>query len=86
MEGILCFKMGGLDCKNSLKHYENSLKQLALKVQGLIFGWAYYRKDFCGLRFGGLNFRRAYFFIYLFFFLGGGGRLLSEFYGISSTG
>ena len=28
--------------KNSLKHYENSLKQLALTVHGLIFGRAYY--------------------------------------------
>ena len=40
-------KWVGLDNKNSLKHYENSLKQLALKVHGLIFGWMYYRKDFC---------------------------------------
>ena len=32
-----CFsKWVGLDNKNSLKHYENSLKQLALTVHGLI--------------------------------------------------
>ena len=36
-----------LDDKNSLKHYENSLTQLALKVYGLIFGRAYCQKDFC---------------------------------------
>ena len=37
----------GLDNKNSLKHYGNSLKQLALTVHGLIFGRTHYRKDFC---------------------------------------
>ena len=37
----------GLDNKNSLKHHENSLKQLPLIVHGLIFGRAYYRKEFC---------------------------------------
>ena len=57
-------KWVGLDNKNSLKHYENSLKQLALTVHGLIFGRAYYWKDFVseiwgtyfreGLFFGGL--------------------------------
>ena len=36
-----------LDNKNSLKHSENSLKQLVLTVHGLIFGKAYYWKDFC---------------------------------------
>ena len=36
-----------LDNKNSLKLYENSIKQLALKTYGLIFGRAYYRKDSC---------------------------------------
>ena len=39
-------KWVGLDNKNCLKHYENSLKQLALTIHGLIFGRAYYRKDF----------------------------------------
>ena len=52
-----------------------TIKQLALTVHGLIFGRAYYRKDFCvwdlgGLFSGGL----------IFFFWGGG--LLSECYGI----
>ena len=43
-----CFsKWAGLDNKNSLKHYENSLKQLTLTVHGPIFGRAYHRKDFC---------------------------------------
>ena len=37
----------GLDYKNSLKHYKNSLKQLTLTVHGLIFERAHYRKDFC---------------------------------------
>ena len=36
-----------LDNKNRPKHYQNSLKQLALTVHGLTFGRAYYRKDFC---------------------------------------
>ena len=41
-------KWVGLDNKDSLQHYENSLKQLALTVYGLIFGRAYYRKkDIC---------------------------------------
>ena len=40
-------KWVGLDNKNSLKHYENSLKLLALTLHGHIFGRAYYRKDFC---------------------------------------
>ena len=54
---------------NSLKHYENSLnslKQPALTVHGLIFGRAYYWKDFCvwdlgGLFSGGLIFGGAYY-------------------------
>ena len=33
--------------KNSLKHDDNSLKQLTLTVYGLIFGTAYCRKDIC---------------------------------------
>ena len=45
MEGICVSKWVGLNNKNSLKHYENSLKQLALTVSGLIIGRAYYRKD-----------------------------------------
>ena len=44
-------KWTGLDYKNSLKHYENRLKQLKRantnRPHGLIFGRAYYRKDFC---------------------------------------
>ena len=40
-------KWVGLDNKNSLNYYENSLKQLALTAHGLIFGRAYYLKDFC---------------------------------------
>ena len=38
-------KWFGLDNKNSLKYYKNTLKQLALTVHGLIFERAYYRKD-----------------------------------------
>ena len=37
----------GLTDKNCLKHYENSLKQLTLTVHGLMFGTAYFPKDFC---------------------------------------
>ena len=42
-------KWVGLDNKNSVKHYENSLKQLALSlaVHGLTFRRAYHQKDFC---------------------------------------
>ena len=43
-------KWVGLVNKNSVKHQDNSLKQLkelALVVRGLIFGRAYCRKDFC---------------------------------------
>ena len=36
-----------LTIKKSLKDYKNSLKQLALTDYELIFGKAYYRKDFC---------------------------------------
>ena len=43
LEGILHFKMGWLDNKNSLKQ----LKQLTLTVHGLIFGRVCYRKDIC---------------------------------------
>ena len=71
-------KLVGLETKNSLKHYKNSLKQLPLTVHGLIFRRAYYRKDFCVWDLGGLIFGRAYF---LFTFFWGGG-LLSEFYGM----
>ena len=52
-------KWVGLDNKNSLKHYENSLKQLALTVHGLIFGKAYYWKDFAS-EIWGLIFGRAF--------------------------
>ena len=59
-------KWVGLNNKNSLKHYENSLKQLTLTVRGLIFERAYYRKDFCiwdlgDLFSGGLIFGGAYY-------------------------
>ena len=63
------------DNKNSLKHYENSLKQLSLIVHGLIFGRAYYQKDFCICDLGGL-FRGGLFFW-------GEGGLFSEFYRIN---
>ena len=69
-------KWVGLDNKNSLKHYENSLKQL--KTASTNSPWAYIRKGlllegYLRLKFGGLIFGRAYF----------GGSLLSpEFYGI----
>ena len=43
-----CFsKWFGLDNKTRLKYYENTLKQLALTVHGLILERAYYRKDIC---------------------------------------
>ena len=45
--GFCVSKWIGLANKNSLKHYENSLKQLTLTVHGLIFGRAYHRKDIC---------------------------------------
>ena len=51
MEGVIIgrnfpFENGlGLTNKNSLKHYENSLKQLALTVHGHIFGRACYWRD-----------------------------------------
>ena len=46
--------LGSVDNKNSLKHYGNSFKQLALTVHGLMFGTAYYRtKEFLRLRLGG---------------------------------
>ena len=65
-------KWVGFDHKNSVKHYENSLKQLALTVHGLIFGRAYESEIWGGrLRFGGLIFGRACFWE----------GLLSEFYG-----
>ena len=48
-------KWVGLDNKNSLKHYENSLKQLVtLTVHGLIFGRAYNRKNIYARDLGGL--------------------------------
>ena len=63
-------KWVGLDNKNSLKYYENSLKQLALTIHGQIFRSAYYRKDFC-VRDLGSSFSVG--LIYLLFFFGGGG-------------
>ena len=72
-------KWVGLDNKNSLKHYENSLEQL--KTASTNSPWTYIRKGllsegFLHLRFGGLISGGL-----LFFFLGwGGGGLLSEFY------
>ena len=56
LAGILHFKMArvGLDNKNSLKTYENSLKQLALTA-GLIIGRIFVSKIWGG----GLIFRRA---------------------------
>ena len=64
----------GLGNKNSLKHYENSLKQL--KTANTNSPWAYIREGvllegFLHLRFEGLILWRAYFW----------GYLLSEFYG-----
>ena len=40
-------KWVGLDNKNRLKHYLNSLKQLVLTGMGLYSEGQYYRKDFC---------------------------------------
>ena len=60
-----------LDNKNSLKHYEKSLKQL--KTANTNSPWAYQR--IFASEIWGLIFRRAY-------LGGGGGGLLSEFYGI----
>ena len=45
--GNFAFHWVGLDNKNSLKHEDNSLKQLSLTVYRLIFGRAHYRKDIC---------------------------------------
>ena len=66
-------KWVGLDNKNCLKNYENSLKEastnrlLAYIQEGLL------SEGFLRLKFGRLIFGRAYLFIYLllFFFLGG---------------
>ena len=57
-------KWVGLDNKNRLKLYENSLKRL--KTASTNSPWAYIREGlllegFLRLRFGGLIFRRAYF-------------------------
>ena len=70
-------KWVGLDNKDSLNNYKNSLKQLALTVHGLIFRMAYYRKDFAS-EIWGAYFREGLFFIYLFiyFFFGGGGLII----------
>ena len=63
MEGILRFKMD----------WAVTIKQLALTVHGLIFGRAYYRKDFCVGDLGGL------FSGGLLFFVGGGGAYYRNF-------
>ena len=47
-------KWVGLYNKNSLKHSENSLRQLVLTVHVLVFGRAFYRKDSCVLDLAGL--------------------------------
>ena len=68
----------------------STIKLLAQTVHGLIFGRAFYRKDFLRLRFGGLIFGRAYFFLFYSFiyssiFLaegGGGGAYYRNFAGI----
>ena len=72
------FKMGWASCldnKNSLKHYESSLKQL--KTASTNSPWAYIwegllPEGFLRLRFGGLIFGRAYFFV----LVGGGGVII----------
>ena len=76
---ICVSKWVGLDNKNSIKHYENSLKQLALTIHGLIFGRAYYQKDWGAYFQEGLF---IYLFIIIIIIFWGGGGLLSEFYGI----
>ena len=70
-------KLAGLDNKNSLEDYENSLKQLktanpnsplACIREGLL------SEGYLRLRFGGLIFGRAYVFYFIsFFFWRGGG-------------
>ena len=81
MKEFCVLKWVGLHNKKSLKHYENSLKQL--RTASANRTWAYIwegllLEGFLGLRFGGLIFGTAY-----FFWRGGGGCcLLTEFYGI----
>ena len=58
------FKWIGLDNKKSVKHYEDSLKQLKTTITNR--PWAYIREGllsqgFVRLRFGGLVFGRAYY-------------------------
>ena len=69
--GLACQKTTTTTTIKYTKIY-NSLKQLTVTVDGLLFGRAYYRKDIC-VR-------------YIFWGggCGGGGGLLSEFYGIRS--
>ena len=69
-------KLVGLDNKNRSKDYENNLKQL--KIANPNSPWSYiweglWSEGCLRLRFGGLIFGRAYFWV----------GLLSEFYGIS---
>ena len=63
-KGFCVSKWVGLDNKNSLKHYENSPKQIKTACTKSL--WAYIREGllsegFLRLRFGGLIFGRAYF-------------------------
>ena len=80
-------KWVGLDNKNSLKHYENSLKQLALTVHGVYSGGLIIGRIFASeICFGGgLIFREGLFLI----FCGGvggweKGAYYQEFYGMPS--
>ena len=64
MEGILRFKMVGLDNKNSVNHHENSLNQL--KTASTNSPWTYIREGsllegYLRLRFGGGGGGGAYF-------------------------
>ena len=79
MERILRFKWVWLDNKNSLKHYENSLIQIALTVIGLYSGGLIIGRIFAP-EIWGAYFREGLFlfihlFIYLFYYyyFGGGG-------------
>ena len=62
MKEFCVSKWVGLHNKNSLKHKDNCLKQLALKVQGLTFRRAYNRKDICICDLGDLGFSEGLIF------------------------
>ena len=67
----------GLDNENSLKYYENNLKQL--KTASTNSPWAYFREGLF------IYYLFIYSFVLLYCYLGGeggSGGLLSEFYGI----